>query len=71
MKFIYVGQHENSPKNVTAFGYTFEKQGTPVDVREDSIISKLSSNRSFREVRKGSASRDKKQPEIEHLPSFE
>jgi len=69
MKFIYVGQHEDSPASTKLFGYTFVRNGEPVDVEEDKFVAKLEGHPSFKKpaVKKPAAKKPaaKKEP-----PSF-
>ena len=51
MKFRYVGDDNSPPQVTTVFGYKFELNGNPVDVKESAFIQKLKGNKCFKEVR--------------------
>lgn len=47
MLFQYIGDGENSPQTTDAFGYVFELNGEPVDVKNEAAIAKLKGNKTF------------------------
>jgi len=50
MRFVYVGNGDNDPQTIEAFGLRFELNGPPVAVRDKELIGKLSGNNHFKHV---------------------
>ncbi len=47
MKFTFIGDGDNDPQAITAFGYAFELGGPAVEVEDAHAIRKLSGNANF------------------------